>query len=252
MPNVVRMKLHAALRHYLALSTLEAGGSEPLEARRHNDPVTSRRTALVVGGTGPTGPLVVNGLIERGYDVTILHTGRHQTDLIGSEVRRIYTDPFDGEATAAALGDESFDLVVAMYGRLRMLAPLLAGRCDHFVSIGGVGVYRGFGSPDDLFPFGMPVPLAYGAPLVGDGEETPGPLPPERGKGGHRSRYTPLKPLPLYGGGVWGGGKAVFAHSAPRMPSGAPGQRQIAQLAAFASKPPCPAPAASGRWHWRC
>lgn len=171
MPNVVRMKLHAALRHYLALSTLEAGGSEPLEARRHNDPVTSRRTALVVGGTGPTGPLVVNGLIERGYDVTTLHTGRHQTDLIGSEVRRIYTDPFDGEATAAALGDESFDLVVVMYGRLRMLAPLLAGRCDHFVSIGGVGVYRGFGSPDDLFPFGMPVPLAYGAPLVGDGEE---------------------------------------------------------------------------------
>jgi len=133
--------------------------------------VTSQKTALVVGGTGPTGPLVVNGLIERGYDVTILHTGRHETDLIGPEVRHIHTDPFDGEATAEALGDESFDLVVAMYGRLRMLAPLLAGRCGHFVSIGGVGVYRGFGSPDDLFPFGMTVPLAHDAPLVGDGDE---------------------------------------------------------------------------------
>ena len=133
--------------------------------------MTSQKTALVVGGTGPTGPLVVNGLIERGYDVTILHTGRHETDLIGPEVRHIHTDPFDGEATAKALGDESFDLVVAMYGRLRMLAPLLAGRCGHFVSIGGVGVYRGFGSPDDLFPFGMTVPLAHDAPLVGDGDE---------------------------------------------------------------------------------
>ncbi len=30
---------------------------------------------LVIGGTGPTGPHVVNGLIERGFTVTILHTG---------------------------------------------------------------------------------------------------------------------------------------------------------------------------------
>lgn len=128
MPNVVRMKLHAALRHYLALSTLEAGGSEPLEARRHNDPVTSRRTALVVGGTGPTGPLVVNGLIERGYDVTILHTGRHQTDLIGSEVRRIYTDPFNGEATAEVVADElghSWELVSLPYELAAPARPLV-------------------------------------------------------------------------------------------------------------------------------
>ncbi len=171
MRNVVRKKLHAALLHYLAASALEPGRPGLFGTRRHNDPVTSHSTALVVGGTGPTGPLVVSGLIERGYEVTILHTGRHETDLIGPEVRHIHTDPFDGEATAAALGGESFDLVVAMYGRLRMLAPLLAGRCDHFVSIGGVGVYRGFGSPDDLFPLGMPVPLPHDAPPVGDGEE---------------------------------------------------------------------------------
>ncbi len=171
MRNVVRMKLHAALRRYLASSPREPGEPDPFETTRHNDPVTSHRTALVVGGTGPTGPLVVNGLIERGCDVTILHTGRHETDLIGPEVRHIHSDPFDSEAAAGALGGESFDLVVAMYGRLRMLAPLLAGRCGHFVSIGGVGVYRGFGSPDDLFPLGMPVPLPHDAPLVGDGEE---------------------------------------------------------------------------------
>ena len=34
--------------------------------------------ALVVGGTGPTGPFIVNGLIERGYEVTIFHRGTHE------------------------------------------------------------------------------------------------------------------------------------------------------------------------------
>ncbi|GIT68744.1 MAG: hypothetical protein Ct9H300mP26_4310 [Acidimicrobiales bacterium] len=34
---------------------------------------------LVVGGTGPTGPHIVNGLIHRGFDVSILHTGAHES-----------------------------------------------------------------------------------------------------------------------------------------------------------------------------
>ena len=33
---------------------------------------------LVVGGTGPSGPHVVQGLLERGHDVTILHRGVHE------------------------------------------------------------------------------------------------------------------------------------------------------------------------------
>ena len=53
------------------------------------------KTALVIGGTGPTGPYVVNGLLDRGFQVTILHTGRHETDLIGPEVEHIHTDPFN-------------------------------------------------------------------------------------------------------------------------------------------------------------
>ena len=39
---------------------------------------------LVIGGTGPTGPHVVNGLIAAGCTVTILHTGRHEVDDIPS------------------------------------------------------------------------------------------------------------------------------------------------------------------------
>ena len=37
-------------------------------------------TALVLGGTGPTGHFVVNGLRQRGHRVAILHSGRHEID----------------------------------------------------------------------------------------------------------------------------------------------------------------------------
>jgi len=36
------------------------------------------RTALLIGGTGPTGPPIARGLEARGYDVTILHSGNHE------------------------------------------------------------------------------------------------------------------------------------------------------------------------------
>ncbi|MDG1197310.1 MAG: epimerase [Actinomycetota bacterium] len=127
-------------------------------------------TALVIGGTGPTGPLIVNGLTRRGYKVTILHTGRHETDLISDEVEHIHTNPFDRNASAEAIGTRTFDLGVVMYGRLRDLVELLAGKIGHLVTIGGVGVYHGFANPDDLFPEGLPVPNPSSAELVGDNE----------------------------------------------------------------------------------
>ena len=128
------------------------------------------KTALVIGGTGPPGPYVVNGLLDRGFQVTILHTGRHETDLIGPEVEHIHSDPFNAAQTSEDIGNRTFDLAVVMYGRLRDLAHLLRGKVGHFVSIGGVGVYRGFANPDDLFPQGMPVPLQHDAELVDDQE----------------------------------------------------------------------------------
>lgn len=123
-------------------------------------------TALVIGGTGPTGPFVVNGLIERGYRVTICHTGRHEHPDIPDEVAHLHTDPFDREATAHTLGSATFDLGVVMYGRLRDLAPLLAGRVGRLITIGGVGAVRGWVDPDDLHPSGMTVPTPADAPLA--------------------------------------------------------------------------------------
>ena len=122
--------------------------------------------ALVIGGTGPTGPFVVNGLRSRGFEVTILHTGRHEVDEIPDDVVHIHTDPFDGAATAEALGSATFDLAIVMYGRLRVLAPLLVGRVGRIVTIGGVGAVRGWVDPNDLFPTSMTVPAPADAPLA--------------------------------------------------------------------------------------
>ncbi len=110
---------------------------------------------LVVGGTGPTGPFVVNGLVARGHLVTILHTGRHEVDeLPPSEVvAHWHADPFDRRSFSDALDGRTFDVVLVMYGRLRMIAETLVGRAGRVISIGGVPVYPGFA--DDQARNGM-------------------------------------------------------------------------------------------------
>lgn len=116
---------------------------------------------LVIGGTGPSGPHVVHGLLGRGHDVTIFHRGTHEpAELDG--VEHVHGDPHFAESIGHALGPRAFDLVIAMYGRVAHLAPALAGRCGHFVSISGVPVYRGF------FPASgeLPVPVTEDHPVV--------------------------------------------------------------------------------------
>ena len=80
------------------------------------------RHALVIGGTGPTGHFIVNGLIERGFTVSILHTGQHEVDEIPATVTHIHTNPFDDRAVLDVLNSAQFDLTIAMYGRLRRVA----------------------------------------------------------------------------------------------------------------------------------
>ena len=93
-------------------------------------------SALVIGGTGPTGPGVVEGLLRRGFDVAILHGGQHEVDL-SSAVRHIHTDPHWPETLREALGSASFELVVAQYGRLAVTAEVFAGRTDRLIAVGG-------------------------------------------------------------------------------------------------------------------
>lgn len=114
--------------------------------------------ALVIGGTGPTGPSVVNGLLAEGWEVTILHTGRHEVDSIPAHVEHVHTNPFRLQEVEAALGARRFDLVYAMYGRLRDLAPWFRGRCGRFMAVGGVPTYKGFATAAARWPAGMLAP----------------------------------------------------------------------------------------------
>lgn len=122
--------------------------------------------ALVIGGTGPTGHFIVNGLLQRGYTVAMLHTGRHELAEIPDTVEHIHTDPFSAEALSAALGARTFDLTIVAYGRLRRIAEIMAGRTGRLISIGGAPAYRGYMNPNVLRPPGMPVPTAEDAPMV--------------------------------------------------------------------------------------
>jgi nucleoside-diphosphate-sugar epimerase len=123
---------------------------------------------LVIGGTGPTGIPIVRRLVEAGNDVTILHRGLHERAETPPEVAHLHADPFDEASLRAALGEGTWDVIAAMYGRLRRVAELTAGRCGHFVSVGGVPAYRGWTDAWQHDPPGLPVPTAEDAELVED------------------------------------------------------------------------------------
>jgi nucleoside-diphosphate-sugar epimerase len=100
------------------------------------------KRALVVGGTGVTGPFIVNGLIRLGYEVTIFHSGRHEVEF-DKEVEHIHGDAHFTQTIQAALGKREFDVTIALYGRLRHIADVMAGRTGQFLASGGV-FYAGF------------------------------------------------------------------------------------------------------------
>jgi nucleoside-diphosphate-sugar epimerase len=122
--------------------------------------------ALVIGGTGPTGPFLVKGLRRRGFETTILHTGNHEVPEIPEEVEHVHTNPYDPECLRTALQGRRFDLCVASYGRLRATAELTAGRVGRFLSVGGLPSYRGYMNPELFEPPGLPVPTSEDAPRV--------------------------------------------------------------------------------------
>jgi nucleoside-diphosphate-sugar epimerase len=133
------------------------------------------RTALVIGGTGPTGIPIVQGLVERGWSVSILHRGTHERAETPPSVAHLHHDPYNPDDLQRALKGRTFDVVIAMYGRLRRIAELTKGRTGHFVSVGGVPAIRGWMNPWLFEPCGLPVPVAEDVATV--------PVPAEDEKG---------------------------------------------------------------------
>jgi nucleoside-diphosphate-sugar epimerase len=125
--------------------------------------------ALVIGGTGPSGPYIVNGLHERGYEVAVLHGGHHEVDF-RRPVEHIHTDPHFAETLAPALEGRRFDLAIATYGRLRIIADLLKSKVDRFIGV-GAGVYADATDPR-WGPLGLPVMLSEHGGVPADDPDT--------------------------------------------------------------------------------
>jgi len=97
--------------------------------------------AIVIGGTGPTGPFIVEGLLKRGYQVTIMHRGAHEVEF-SAPVEHLHGDPHFIETLQDTLGPRTFDVAICTYGRLRLVAQVMKGRTRRFIGIGGAGAYK--------------------------------------------------------------------------------------------------------------
>lgn len=129
-------------------------------------------TALVIGGTGQSGPYVVEGLLRRGYKVTVLHGGFHEV-AFSRDVEHIHTDAHFAEPLGEALDDRSFDLIVCTYGRTRVVAEVMKGRTARFIAITGLPVYA----------WADPLRSEWGpAGLTAAAEDSPKEVPPGRSK----------------------------------------------------------------------
>jgi len=110
------------------------------------------------------------GLEERGFAVTVLHSGTHEVPEV-AHLRHLHGDVFSEDGLRAVLGHETFDVAIANYGRLRSIGEVLKGRVGRLMSIGGVPVYRGFFDPAVHKPPGLPVPTREDAELATEADD---------------------------------------------------------------------------------
>src|SRR3954454_17895120 len=113
-----------------------------MPARERSEQEVSGVRILMVGGTGPSGIPIVRALVEHGHDVTILHRGTHERPETPAAVAHIHAHPFDQDSFTDALAAATWDTIVAMYGRLRMVAQATKHRSPDFVSPGRVTTYH--------------------------------------------------------------------------------------------------------------
>jgi nucleoside-diphosphate-sugar epimerase len=106
---------------------------------------------VVLGGTGFIGPYVVRALFDRGHDVTIVHSGRHESDLL-PDIQHVHGDwngPADLAENLSNLASELTQLRpdVALYMTpngeqdTRNVVATLRGKVRRLVAISSMDVY---------------------------------------------------------------------------------------------------------------
>ena len=114
-------------------------------------------SVLVIGGTGPSGPPLVERLLTAGFAVTIYHTGGHEVGF-SKPVEHLHGDPRDEADITAKFAGRHWGVAIATSGRMRALAALLAGKTNRFVGITGQPVYLGASQPTPRGSLALPVP----------------------------------------------------------------------------------------------
>jgi nucleoside-diphosphate-sugar epimerase len=98
---------------------------------------------LIIGGTGPSGRAIISGLLDRGHQVSLLHTGQHEVEMPVA-VEHIHTDPHFKQTLTDSLVDRKFDTVIATYGRVRLIADVVADCTNRLITVSGSS-YAGVG-----------------------------------------------------------------------------------------------------------
>lgn len=99
---------------------------------------------LVVGGSQFNGFALVQELVRRGHDVTVLNRGKTDAPLPG-DVRRVTADRTDRDRMTEVLSGEEFDCVHDMCAYhpedVEMMIDLLRGRVGHYVFVSSTVIY---------------------------------------------------------------------------------------------------------------
>jgi nucleoside-diphosphate-sugar epimerase len=102
----------------------------------------------------------------------VFHRGQHEVAGL-DEAEHLHGDPFSDSSLQELLNGRTFDLALVMYGRTRLIARMLAGRCDRLITISGVPVYAGYLTGTGPFPA---TPVRESDPILkGDGAGLPYP-----------------------------------------------------------------------------
>ncbi|MEE9159784.1 MAG: hypothetical protein V3U60_15545, partial [Gammaproteobacteria bacterium] len=81
-------------------------------------------------------------------------------------VAHIHADPHFRDTLDTALAGRTFDVAIATYGRIRLVAEALEDKTPRFIGVGGNPVYRGLFVPARNFPMGLKVPTSEDAPVA--------------------------------------------------------------------------------------
>jgi nucleoside-diphosphate-sugar epimerase len=124
---------------------------------------------LVIGGTGFLGPDVTRLLEERGADVTVFHSGRHETPDAPRATRHVHgtRDELGQVLTASAVEPEVvIDMAPMTVAQIAPTVRALDGRATRLVVVSSSDVYRTYGLLR-MLESGPPeaVPLREDAPL---------------------------------------------------------------------------------------